>query len=181
MQRIELILKNVNLRRYHLLAWLLGALNLVILFILSFTITYHYHPGLIYFILAVVLILLTAARVSKFNLRKNKTNIASIYVFIVLPWLSWGLYWAAALNVVFCILYIYSVRKFEVIVTGDEIIYPSFPKKKIRWNELQNIILKDGILTIDFKNNKIIQNETEEDTGVDEKKFNEFCRGQLTK
>ena len=163
------------------MAWLLGALNLVILFILTFTSTYRYHHGRIYFILVVVLILLTAGRVSKFNLRENKTNIAFIYILIVLPWLSWDLYWAAALNAVFCILYIYSVRKFEVIVTGNEIIYPSFPKKKIQWNELQNIILKDGILTIDFKNNKIIQNETEEDTGVDEKKFNEFCRGQLIK
>jgi len=180
MKRIELILKNEKNRRYHLVAWLLGALNLVILLSLSFNSRYSQHRIGIYVACAFILVLLTIGRIPKFNLKENKNNISYLFCVIVLAWINPGLYWIAALNLVFSVLYIYAVRKFEVIVTDNEITYPSFPKRKIGWNELQNMILKDGILTIDFRNNKIIQNETE-DNGVDERKFNEFCREQLSK
>jgi hypothetical protein len=53
-------------------------------------------------------------------------------------------------------------------------------KKKYEWNFINNIVLKDGLLTIDYKNNKIFQKEIEEEiTPVLEKEFNEFCRLQL--
>jgi hypothetical protein len=53
-------------------------------------------------------------------------------------------------------------------------------KKSFEWNVINNVILKDGLLTIDFKNNKIFQKGIEEDvTPVLEKEFNEFCRLQL--
>jgi hypothetical protein len=96
-------------------------------------------------------------------------------------WIKWNLYIPATATLLFEGLYLYSVRKFEVQVERENIIYPSFPKRTILWNELQNIILKDGILTIDFRNNKVIQQELEEDDMVNEKDFNEFCRQQLNK
>jgi hypothetical protein len=40
--------------------------------------------------------------------------------------------------------------------------------------------MKDGVLTIDFKNNKIIQQSIDEArSSVNEKEFNEFCQKQL--
>ena len=36
-----------------------------------------------------------------------------------------------------------------------------FPFKYFSWEEVNNIILRDNMLTIDFKNNKIIQRETD--------------------
>ena len=62
---------------------------------------------------------------------------------------------------------------------SDQIIYPSFPKRIIHWKELSNVILKDGLLTIDFKNNKIIQQSIMYADRVNEKEFNEFCKKQL--
>ena len=42
------------------------------------------------------------------------------------------------------------------------------------------MILKDDLLTIDFKNNKIIQQLIEKtEHPVDEKEFNDFCSKQL--
>jgi hypothetical protein len=53
-------------------------------------------------------------------------------------------------------------------------------KKHYEWNFINNIILKDGLLTIDYKNNKIFQKEIEEEVSpVLEEEFNEFCRLQL--
>lgn len=44
------------------------------------------------------------------------------------------------------------------------------------WGELNNIILKDNLITFDFKNNKLLQlNITE--NNIDENSFNTFCSG----
>ncbi len=68
----------------------------------------------------------------------------------------------------------------EIAFDEEGIIINSFPKKSYRWGLFSNVVLKDCILTIDFKNNKLIQKETQEDTTEqEEKEFNEFCKKQL--
>ena len=48
------------------------------------------------------------------------------------------------------------------------------------WTEMENVILKDNLLTIDFKSNKIIQVEiVEPGKAIDETEFNLFCNEQL--
>jgi hypothetical protein len=55
--------------------------------------------------------------------------------------------------------------------------------KKINWNELNRIILKDDILTIDFKNNKLIQvytdNEEDDEYEVGSDEFNAYCQNRI--
>jgi len=49
------------------------------------------------------------------------------------------------------------------------------------WNELTNVLIKEGLITIDCKNNKLLQKEPEADiTARDEAEINEFCNLQLT-
>ena len=72
-------------------------------------------------------------------------------------------------------------KKTLVSIFTDKILYPSLPQKNISWPELNAIILKDGLLTIDFKNNKLIQQTIDENSTVNEQDFNEFCRQQLKK
>jgi hypothetical protein len=68
----------------------------------------------------------------------------------------------------------------EIAFNEEGIVINSLPKRSYPWELLSNVILKDCILTIDFKNNKLIQKETQEDTtALEEKEFNEFCRTQL--
>ena len=47
------------------------------------------------------------------------------------------------------------------------------------WSEFNNIILKDNLLTLDFKNNKLLQLNIIEksENRVDENSFNIFCSG----
>jgi hypothetical protein len=48
--------------------------------------------------------------------------------------------------------------------------------KHYPWAELNNVVIKDGLLTIDCKNNRLLQKETSLDiTARYEAKFNEFC------
>ncbi|MEI9943118.1 MAG: hypothetical protein WDN26_02770 [Chitinophagaceae bacterium] len=57
-----------------------------------------------------------------------------------------------------------------------------FPVKKIAWDELNNVIFKDQWLTIDFKNNKLIQQKIETGgAGINEKEFNDFCSWRLNR
>lgn len=60
------------------------------------------------------------------------------------------------------------------------IMFDNLFKKKYNWSEFNNIVLKDNLLTLDFKNNKIFQRETiDEESDCDEDEFNAFCREQL--
>lgn len=52
-----------------------------------------------------------------------------------------------------------------------------FVNTKYLWNEFNNVVIKDGLLTFDFKNNRLKYIAIEE--VVNEAKFNEYCRQQL--
>ncbi len=68
----------------------------------------------------------------------------------------------------------------EIGFTEDRIVFNTLIEKKYSWLDFNNIILKDNILTLDFKNNKLFQKETiDEDGDVEEDEFNEYCRRQL--
>ncbi|NCI50404.1 hypothetical protein GWC95_10760 [Sediminibacterium roseum] len=70
----------------------------------------------------------------------------------------------------------------EIAFNEEGIVINTFPKKEYAWSALSNVVLKDNILTIDFKNNKLIQKEIESDASPDEEKeFNAFCTTMLNK
>jgi hypothetical protein len=71
----------------------------------------------------------------------------------------------------------------EIGFDEKEIVINGLWPKKIQWSALGNVVLKDGLLTLDFKNNKIIQKETDDlgddEYDGDEDEFNTFCETQL--
>jgi hypothetical protein len=70
----------------------------------------------------------------------------------------------------------------EIGFAEDRVVLNTFPRKKFSWNDLANVVLKDNLLTVDFKNNKLIQKELDEGVSIQtEQEFNEFCRAQLSK
>ncbi len=72
-------------------------------------------------------------------------------------------------------------KPLEIGFAAEAVFVTSFLKRRIAWRELQSVILKDGLLTLDFKNNRLLQREVPEDgaRGVSEDEFNVFCRQQL--
>jgi hypothetical protein len=180
MEKIELTLKNLKLKSNHRISWILAFINITVQTLITFTSATEQYKIPITAILLVLLIFLALARMGKFSFLVQKKYTLMVFLVLSIVWIKWELYWVVVVNAFFYVLYTYSIRKFEVIISADKIIYPSFPQKEIQWNELQNILLKDGILTIDFRNDKLIQNEIENNE-LDEKKINEFCRIQLSK
>lgn len=93
-----------------------------------------------------------------------------------------GFWWMGIAIALLGALHFISKRQLLVSVVKKHISYPSFPKKNLAWAELNNIVLKDGLLTIDLKNNRFIQQPIDEmKTSVNEAEFNDFCREQLKK
>jgi hypothetical protein len=91
-------------------------------------------------------------------------------------------YVLTGISFLFFILYLLSVKTKLVCIGDEHILYPSFPKRKIKWNEVNNIILKDGLLTIDLNNNKIIQQLVDESVNtINEPEFNKFCNHLVLK
>jgi hypothetical protein len=71
----------------------------------------------------------------------------------------------------------------ELGFTGEGVVINRIIRKKYPWSAFNNILLKDGMLTLDFKDNKIFQRETleEEEPDAAEDEFNDYCRKHLDK
>ncbi len=70
----------------------------------------------------------------------------------------------------------------EYAFDDDGIINNSLPQKKYSWSEMNNVVLQSGMLTLDFKNNKLIQKEVNDAVSEEvEKEFNAYCKLQLAK
>src|SRR6478736_1460024 len=100
--------------------------------------------------------------------------------FILLPEKS---FFTILLTVLYIIpLFVERQIKFpEEIGFDDEgITINTFSKKFYPWSLITNVVLKDGLLTIDYKDNRLFQKEIEEQISpVLESEFNEFCRSKL--
>lgn len=70
----------------------------------------------------------------------------------------------------------------EIAFDENEIVFNSFPKKRFDWAALSNVVLKDGLLTLDFKNDRLIQKELESETSkTTEEEFNAFAKALIEK
>jgi len=178
MKQFELILKNEKETSYKRISILLLVLNLVgILFITYLKDFKSWLP------LTIAAIAILAASSSFYFRNKNeKAILTGVFILLSLAWIVAGYWIVGVLNILFMILHIGALQKPIVTINETQVIYPSFPKKIIDWQDLSNLIIKDGLLTIDFKNNKIIQQQIADiSSTIDEKEFNDFCRQQLNK
>jgi len=110
----------------------------------------------------------------------NRPYLISALLWIKMPYMEW-------LFGAFIILAILERQvKFplEIGFSETQIVFNTLLKRKYSWTQLSNVVLKDGLLTIDFLDNHLIQREVEEDLDEDEvseEEFNAFCRLQLQK
>jgi hypothetical protein len=178
MKQYELVLRNEKIGYYNVLGWIIIICSVVGL-IIDVAVNKFQKP--------IPVLLAAVALLSIFILRyfKESKKIPSLlpaYGVLAVAWIFSGHEIISLFLIVFGILHAIAIRSFIVEISADLVIFPSFPKKKIKWNELSQLILKDGLLTIDFKNNQLIQQLVDETkTSLEEKEFNEYCRQQLNK
>ena len=95
--------------------------------------------------------------------------------FFMLEW------WITLLVVVMGILQLFIKSQYDIEINEEFVFLKTFPQKKVGWQSLQNVIIKDELLTIDYNNNKIFQAEIMPLLSKigSEKEFNDFCHLQL--
>jgi hypothetical protein len=100
-------------------------------------------------------------------------------LLISLSWLFVQPQWMAPLTLGLTLLFAVATSASRVWV-GDNILLTTGPfKRTYQWNQLQQVIIKDGLLTLDFKNNRLWQQPIDSTTSTAEKAFNVFCQTQL--
>ena len=176
------VLKNQQTRYINILGFLLGLLSIV------FFVKELLKPGqtgFVYLIgvLFIAVVLIWNVYHSIYKHRKvyySRALLIAALVWMKMPYYQW-------LSFVFIILALLEYQaKFAVEIgfSDNEIKLNTLLKKRYRWSDFTNIVLKDGILTLDFANNKILQREIEDDEeedDADEKEFNDYCQKQLAK
>ena len=181
MDHFTLTLKNEKLKQYHRIAFFIILINLALFVYIALSATAQQIR-----IAAIggIVIVVIALAIDRFLISiKNNEDTPYIHLALYLITMAWwkiGFWWAGVLCLLLATLFIIAKRVLLVNIRKDKISYPSFPGKTIHWTELNNIILKDSLLTIDLKNNKFIQQPVDESkTRVNEQEFNDFCQQQL--
>lgn len=110
----------------------------------------------------------------------NQQNFSGNYIALVFAWVVLKNYWLALAHLVLMILFIKADSNKMIKFMSSHIYIQGWPHKKIQWDSVSNIILKDGLLTIDLKNNRLLQaNIVENWSHVQEQAFNQFCHDQI--
>lgn len=183
MKQFEITLKNDKIKQYDKLALFIIIINFALFVYIAFatnikTVKFAAIGGII--LIAITLGIDYFLR-SVNNNEGTPYRLAAEFV-ITMAWIKMDYWWIAALCFLLGMFYFVAKRPMLVNIIKEKITYPSFPKRNILWSELSNIILKDGLLTINFKNDKFIQQFIDETkTVVNEQEFNDFCNQQLNK
>lgn len=68
----------------------------------------------------------------------------------------------------------------EIGFSKEKVVRNSLPKKQYEWVEIDNVVIRDNLFTLDLRSNKIIQKELEEPIAKEvEDEFNAYCKEQL--
>jgi hypothetical protein len=93
--------------------------------------------------------------------------------------------WAGLILLAMAAIESRALRPQEIGFAEDHIEMTGGTSKRIEWSSLTNVILKDGILTMDYRDNRLLQREVDdmddEDYDGTEDEFNDFCRTQLNR
>ncbi len=98
--------------------------------------------------------------------------------WVTMPWLNW-------LFIPFALMGLFerqAKNPLEVGFTDTEIAINTLIRRRYKWADFNNVVLKDDLLTLDFTSNRLLQRETIDEEGdAEEDEFNDYCRKQLRK
>ncbi|MBS1621102.1 MAG: hypothetical protein JST10_14180 [Bacteroidetes bacterium] len=177
MQMFRVILKKEKRGTYNLISWIALSVNFITLFLItSATGFQNIFPALLGGIAILMAILLR-----RMYPGKGTVAFGIALAICCIAWLLQSHWWIALVDLLFLLLSIQAAKDLVLYFSEEEIKYSSILTKRIPWTEVNNALLKDDILTIDLKNNRIIQQLVDDRNSLlNEKEFNDFCKKHLT-
>ncbi len=174
-------LKDNNQKAFNSFFWFLFFLHLIAAAVIAVNASNGYQKNTAALSLITFLVISTV-----FYLLKNKFNQKNyqlvLFIAMVLFWLALAA-WLPAVIISIAIIFAFFIlqkRSTAIFSAENIIINKSLFKKMYSWTAIQNVVLKDNLLSVDFKNNHLLQVELAADNKArDENFFNEFCRQLL--
>jgi hypothetical protein len=173
------ILKNLNNRYIDWFGLLLSVISAVFFareLTLSNKVGVAYLIGLVFVVGMVIYNLVQSSRKKK--VYYSRALLIAALVWMKMPYLQW----LAFVFIILALLEYQAKYAVEIGFADDQVVINSLFKKRYRWHDFNNIVLKNGIITLDFVNNRVLQREIEDDEDEDdagEEEFNEYCRSRL--
>jgi len=110
------------------------------------------------------------------NIYYSKALLIAGLVWMKMPYFEWLVF----VFVVLALLEYQAKHPLEIGFAPDHIKFNSLIKKRYTWEEIDNVVLRDGLLTIDFKNNRLFQKEIDSgENEASEAEFNAWCGEKL--
>ena len=136
--------------------------------------------------LSAAIILLAGLVINLLARRRSRNTRVRYRYLLILAAIGWiGMTSAPWIGVFFFLaafLEYQTKRPLEIGFHHDRVVINTLIKQRHDWSVFNNIILKDGLLTLDFKSNRLMQKEVaedEEEDDADEEEFDAYCRGCL--
>jgi hypothetical protein len=80
--------------------------------------------------------------------KSERSPLTGAFFVLSLAWILADYWVVGLLNFLFMILHIAALQKPIVSINESQVIYPSFPRKKIDWQELSNLMIKMDCLRL---------------------------------
>lgn len=108
----------------------------------------------------------------------SKALLIAGLVWTKMPYFPWLIF----VFVVLALLEYQAKLPLEIGFSRSRITFNSLIRRNISWSEIANIVLRDGLLTIDYQNNRLFQREVDEgEREASDQEFNNWCQEQLKK
>ena len=176
------LVRDKRRRSFSLLAWLLALSNLI--FVVYVSLATDQFSGLRWIIFPIALyfvFLVTYEKVTKRSFM-NQFSLLPGFLLLAIAWFLLRFPLMGIASLLICMSAYFAFTEKSILVTEQAIRPRILFGQNIAWNLLNNVVLKDNVLTIDYKNNKLFQQEIDETISrVNEKEFNDFCKEQLRK
>lgn len=175
------VLRDTNRRAIQRFGLLLSLLGLLILLYRRFAIA-ESKASILFVLACAVLILrnLLRLRAGKSVRHAPCLAAAGVGMIVVPPFYTIGIAFLAL-----AWLESYASRKTEIGFSEQGIRFSGLGGREHAWSKVSNVVLRDGLLTIDFANNRLFQrytdDEEDDDYEVGEDAFNAFCQAQLSR
>lgn len=121
-----------------------------------------------------------------YSIRNNRKNVPPFKIEIpfgicAVIWFVTGNFWLGLPLLAFALLGMITNKQPIVQVNEEGIYYPSMSGGNWEWESIDWVILKDGILTIEKKDNHLLQITLDKQVAanINETAFNDFCIAHL--
>ena len=117
--------------------------------------------------------------------RKSDNGYPQLMWPIAIAGLAWFLipkgFYIAIIYLIAAVFEKQSQIPIEIGLDSSGITFNHFPQKFYAWSDIQQVIIKDGLVTIDYKNNRIFQKELATTTTKEEEaEVNQYCKQFLS-